>query len=137
MNTYLAPPALVPFDLGDPASFGGLTLIPLFPAAEPRLEYIGLDEGIAGGLAVTELDEAGSISSLFVTNPLDVNVLMFAGEELVGAKQNRIVDRSILIQAQSKTAIPVSCVERGRWSHESESFSPAPHTAYLSLRDEM
>ena len=103
MNTYLAPPQPLPFELGDPAAFGGLALVPLFPAAEPRLDYIGLDEAVASGLAVTEVDEAGSVSSLFVSNSLDVNVLLFEGEELVGAKQNRILDRTILVQAKSKT----------------------------------
>ena len=134
MNTYLAPPQSLPFELGDPAAFGGLALVPLFPAAEPRLDYIGLDEAVASGLAVTEVDEAGSVSNLFVSNSLDVNVLLFEGEELVGAKQNRILDRTILVQAKSKTPVPVSCVERGRWSYRSERFAPAPRAAYPDLR---
>ena len=134
MNTYLAPPQSLPFELGDPAAFGGLALVPLFPTAEPQLDYVGLDEAVAGGLAVTELDEAGSVSNLFVSNSLDVNVLLFEGEELLGAKQNRILDRTILVQAKSKTPIPVSCVERGRWSYRSERFAPAPRAAYPDLR---
>ena len=134
MNTFLAPPQSLPFELGDPAAFGGLALVPLFPTAEPQLDYVGLDEAVAGGLAVTELDEAGSVSNLFVSNSLDVNVLLFEGEELLGAKQNRILDRTILVQAKSKTPIPVSCVERGRWSYRSERFAPAPRAAYPDLR---
>ena len=134
MNTYVAPPQSLPFELGDPTAFGGLALVPLFSAADPRLEYIGLDEAAASGLAVTEVDEAGSVSNLFISNPLDANVLLFEGEELVGAKQNRILDRTILIQAKSKTPVPVSCVERGRWSYRSERFTPAPRTAYPELR---
>ena len=134
MNTYLAPPQSLPFELGEPAAFGGLSLVPLFPTAGPRLEYIGLDEAAATGLAVTEIDEAGSVATLFVSNPLEANVLLFEGEELVGAKQNRILDRSILVQARSKTQVPVSCVERGRWASRSERFAPAPRTAYPDLR---
>ena len=30
--------------------------------------------------------------------------------------------------------MPVSCVERGRWSYRSELFAPAPRTAYPDLR---
>ncbi len=134
MNTYLAPPQSLPFDLGEPAAFGGLALVPLFPSAGPRLDYIGLDEAIASGLAVTEIDEAGSVANLFVSNPLGINVLLFEGEELVGAKQNRILDRSLLVQAKSKTPVPVSCVERGRWSYRSERFASAPRAAYPELR---
>jgi hypothetical protein len=134
MNTYLAPPQSLPFELGNPTAFGGLALVPLFPASDAQLEYIGLDEAAASGLAVTEIDEAGSVSNLFISNSLEVNVLLFEGEELVGAKQNRILDRTILVQARSKTPVPVSCVERGRWSYRSERFTPAPRTAYPDLR---
>jgi hypothetical protein len=120
--------------LGDPAAFGGLALVPLLAGVDPRLDYIGLDEAVATGLVVTEVDEAGSVSSLFISNPLAVNVLFFEGEELVGAKQNRILDRTILVQPNSKTPVPVSCVERGRWSYRSERFAPAPRAAYPDLR---
>ncbi len=134
MSTHLAPPAPLPFEPGDPIAFGGLALVPLFSVAEPRLDYVGLDEAMDRGLAVTEVDEAGSVSNLSVLNRLDLNVLLFEGEELVGAKQNRILDRTILIKAVSKTPVPVSCVERGRWSYRSRQFSSAPRTAYPELR---
>jgi hypothetical protein len=65
----------------------------------------------------TRRRDAGAVSTLFVANPLDVNVLLYEGEELVGAKENRILDRPILVAAQSKTPVPVTCVERGRWSY--------------------
>src|SRR6266705_775103 len=123
-----------PFSLGEPTSFAGLALIPLFATEEPRLEYIGLDEAVANGFAVTEVSAAGAVGTLFVSNPLDVNVLLYDGEELVGAKQNRILDRPVLVQAQSKTPVPVTCVERGRWAYRTERFATAPRAAYPSLR---
>jgi hypothetical protein len=134
MSTHPATSQPLPFELGDPIAFGGLALVPLFPSTEPRLDYVGLDEAMAQGLAVTEVDEAGSVSNLSVLNLLDVNVLLFEGEELVGAKQNRILDRTILVEAVSRTPVPVSCVERGRWSYRSRRFSSAPRTAYPELR---
>jgi hypothetical protein len=132
--TPLAAVSTLPFELGDAASFGGLALVPLYPAAEPALEYVGLDEAVACGLTVTELDESGSVPTLFVSNPLDANVLLYEGEELVGAKQNRILDRPILVPAHAKVPVPVSCVERGRWSYRTRAFAPAPRAAYPSLR---
>lgn len=54
----------IAFELGDPSSFAGLTIVPLLPAAEPRAEYIGLDEALARGLAVTEVDAAGDVEAV-------------------------------------------------------------------------
>src|SRR3954454_9359738 len=84
------------FVLGDQATFGGLTAIPIFPASESTLEYIGLDEALAAGASVRELSETGSVETLVFDNPLDIPVLLYEGEELVGAKQNRIVQRTTL-----------------------------------------
>jgi hypothetical protein len=50
------------------------------------------------------------------------NLLILDGEELVGAKQNRIVNTTILIPAKKTVVIPVSCVEEGRWSYDTERF---------------
>lgn len=124
----------LPFELGEPRSHRGLTIVPLFPREEPRLEYLGLDEAVARGPTVTETHEAGEVERLLVHNPLDELVLLYEGEELVGAKQNRIVRRTALLGKKAVTPIPVSCVERGRWSYRSEGFAPAPRAAYPELR---
>jgi hypothetical protein len=134
MQTENTPTASLPFELGEARSFGGLTLIPLYAAAEPRFDYLGLDEAAAGGLTVTEVDEAGDVESLLVINPLGTAVLLNEGEELVGAKQNRVLERSILVPAQSKLEIPAKCVEAGRWGYRSRDFAPAPRAAYPELR---
>ena len=63
-------------------------------------------------------------------------VLVVDGEELLGAKQNRVVNLTILIAAQSDVAIPVSCVEAGRWRADSASFRAAPSAHFASGRAE-
>ena len=134
MQTKSAPLAPLPFELGESRSFAGLTIIPLFATAPPRADYVGLDEGSATGLAVTEVSESGSVESLLVTNPLGSAVLLYEGEELVGAKQNRVLERSILVGAGSKLEIPAKCVEQGRWAYRSRRFAPAPRAAHPELR---
>ncbi len=71
---------------------------------------------------------------LAVDNPTDANVLLYDGEELIGAKQNRILNVTVLAPARSKLPIPVSCVEEGRWSRRSVDFDAAPHASHPELR---
>ena len=44
-------------------------------------------------------------------------ILLVDGDELVGARQNRVVNISILVGGGQRDVIPVSCVEHGRWSY--------------------
>ncbi len=134
MTTHASPTKTLPFQAAEPTAFGGLTIVPLFPDAEPQVDYIGLDEAAARGFTVTEVDEAGAVEELRVLNPLDERVLLYEGEELVGAKQNRIVTRTALVEACAKVALPVHCVEHGRWSRPTASFAPSPNLAYPKLR---
>jgi hypothetical protein len=120
--------------LGEPVSHRGIVLTPLHPRRDPVAVYVTLEEGLAAGLRVTEVDAAGSVPELAVHNPGPHDVLLYDGEELLGAKQNRILDVSVLVAAGSQVVIPVSCVEQGRWSARSELFAAAPHSSHPALR---
>ena len=127
-------PANHPIQLGDPVEHRGVVIAPLFPRIDPRAEYLTLEQAIPVGFHVTEVDAAGSVPELLAKNPLDANVLLYDGEELLGAKQNRILNVTVLVPARSATKIPVSCVEEGRWSARSAHFASSAHTAYPELR---
>jgi hypothetical protein len=120
--------------LGEAVEHRGIVVCPLFPRRDPVAAYITLDEALAGGLAVREVDEAGSVPELVVENPLDARVLLYDGEELVGAKQNRILNVSVLAEAKSSLRIPVSCVEEGRWARRSARFGAGGHISHAQLR---
>ncbi len=112
--------------VGAKQSHKNMTLYCLLAAMETNVDFMTLDEAFdSGALAITELDESGSVPELKVTNKSDRKVLMLDGEELVGAKQNRLLNVTVLISAQSETIIPVSCVEQGRWSYRSREFGSA------------
>jgi hypothetical protein len=77
---------------------------------------------------------SGSVPELKFENRSNQPILIVDGEALIGAKQNRIVNISILVPAQSITPIPVSCVERGRWSYRRPDFGSADHVLYSKSR---
>ena len=124
----------LPLQLGEPVTHRGITIVPAFPLRNPVAEYVTLEEALPRGLRIDEVSDTGSVPELRVRNPLDERVLLYDGEELIGAKQNRILNLSVLVAAGANTAIPVSCVEAGRWHRSSMTFGAADHTAGPELR---
>jgi hypothetical protein len=124
-----------PLGVGEPNVHGPLAVFPLF-GPPPVLEYLAFADACACGLVIKELDGGASVNDLIVVNPTDVAVLLYEGEEVLGAQQNRTFDVSVLVPAGASLRVPVSCVEHGRWdvTRHAEALSPAPHAAYPSLR---
>ena len=99
------------------------------------VEYLLSDEGIgSGSVTVEEVSEGGSVPNLFVENKGDIRVLFLEGEQLIGAKQNRVLNTSVLIAAKSKVKIPVSCVEQGRWRYRFKHFGSSGSHSPSKLR---
>lgn len=94
-----------------------------------------LDEALGSGKCrLTEVSESGSVPELFFENLTKDKVLLLDGEELHGAKQNRVLNLTLLIGGELKIKIPVSCVEQGRWNYKSANFSAGETMAYAELR---
>jgi len=127
-------PITLPAQLDEATIYRGITVVPLFPRRDPAAAYTTLAGALRRGLEVTEKGSGGSVPELLVTNPLVERVLLYDGEELVGAKQNRILNLTVLLAEASVTPIPVSCVEAGRWRRRSATFAAADHTAGPQLR---
>ena len=86
--------------MGTPATFGNLTMLPLTNAVHAPREYLLLDEALEQGLVtVREISESGSVPDLAFENSAGHPVLLIDGEELVGAKQNRVLNLSVLRRA--------------------------------------
>ena len=127
--------ALEQLNLAAPINHDGLTLVPLLRREPFARDYLTLDEALAGKTAViTEVSAGGSVPELLFRNKGEQAVFLLDGEELVGAKQNRILNITILAPALKDTVIPVSCVEAGRWSHNSPDFSAAPRAQFSASR---
>ncbi len=94
-----------------------------------------LDEAIAENLVeITEIDRGGSVPVLKLKNKSDTNVFLMDGEQLIGAKQNRILNLSVLAAGNCDLEIPVSCVEQGRWSWRSKHFGSSGNAAHGTVR---
>lgn len=123
--------------IGTPRIAHNLAAVPLSGNPAAALDYRLIDEALAAKDAVVEeTSESGTVPELRLTNFSDRVILVVDGTELVGAKQNRIVNSSFLIPPKSITRIPVSCVEQGRWGYKGRTFGESAYFAAHSIRKE-
>jgi hypothetical protein len=121
--------------LGGKQSHLNMTLIPLLTPDAGAPDYLILEEGLGQGLVeITEVSQGGSVPDLKLINKSTHKLLVVDGEELVGAKQNRIVNATFLIAGQTEITIPVSCVEQGRWAYRSQKFAYGEKVMPPSIR---
>jgi ARG/rhodanese/phosphatase superfamily protein len=127
--------ALQAVTLGEAQSFENLQITPLLAATPGTADYLTLSEAQDSGLAVvTEVSESGSVPTLLLENNAEQALFLLDGQELIGAKQNRILNLTLLVPAKTKLEIPVSCVEQGRWSHRTAEFASAERTFFSKGR---
>jgi hypothetical protein len=121
--------------LGAPQVHRNLAIFPLLAERDGGPAYLLLDEALERKLArVTEVSDGGAVPELAFENESAEKILLVDGDELIGAKQNRIVNLSILVGPGERLVIPVSCVEQGRWSYRSRNFTAAHRTLFAKAR---
>jgi hypothetical protein len=116
-------------------AFGNAAIVQV--SSEPLSSFPFLPAGPAirsGGLVISELTATGSVGQLTALNNTADYLLLTDADVLIGAKQNRVVNLSVLLAPSAKTVIDVSCVERLRWDYRSSSFSTPGSVADPSLR---
>ncbi len=125
------------FDLGAPITDGRLTLYPLLPKGPvDDSDYLTLDEALDKKLLrVAETSESGTVNTLHVTSTAKGPIFAMAGELLLGGKQDRIVGQAVVIPAGAKgLAVPVFCVEHGRWNGGDGRFGSGKALVHTKLR---
>ena len=99
------------------------------------LDYMTLDEALQQEvLDVTEFDEGGRVPTIKIVNKSNRLVFLMAGELLVGCKQDRVLNTSMIVPAKSEMPIPVTCVEAGRWGYQSNRFRSGESSSHSYLR---
>lgn len=113
--------------VGEMQSHRNMTLFCLIASTEaslPASDFVTMDQALKDqSLEITEVNEGGAVPNLKVVNRSEKRVLILDGEELVGAKQNRVLNTTVLLPPNSETIIPVSCVEERRWSYRGKKFT--------------
>lgn len=122
-------------EFGELQQHGKMDVLQLFSPFDGGPDYLTMAQALERRLLlVTEVSGAGSVPELRVANQAEVPVLLLDGEELAGAKQNRVLNTTILLKEKSETVVPVTCTEQGRWSYVSAEFSDSGVLAAGRLR---
>jgi hypothetical protein len=126
---------LTSFELGKLQHFKNMGILPLLTSLDDSPEYLTLKEALDKQvLIITEVSHEGSVPELKVINKAEIPVLLLDGEEVVGAKQNRVLNTTILIEEKSELIIPVSCTEQGRWAYREKEFSDSDTLMSTKIR---
>ncbi len=122
-------------ELGEPQEYRNMAVFPILASGNHSPEYLTLKEALDKRLlSVTEVTTGGRVPELMAMNTADLPILLLDGEELSGAKQNRVLNTTILIKEHSETVIPVSCTEQGRWSYRSPEFNESGNVLSKNIR---
>jgi hypothetical protein len=121
MNSEQPVAALVSsLEIGQPSVAGHLTIFPLLLKTSASTAwaapYLLYEHAQAMGMvSIEEHDAGGVVGELVVHNLAGQPVLLVEGEVLLGMKQTRVLNITVLVPAASRLVVPVSCVEAGRW----------------------
>lgn len=130
--------ALRSVKLGDRVHYRNLTVFPLYQTNGHEPGYLLLSEALEQDLAeVTEVSSSGTVPTLQLINRAPKPILIPEGEIVVGGKQNRTINITILVQAGQTFMLPVSCVEQGRWHRLSDRFNSRFHAPPILRANKM
>ena len=100
--------------------FGSINFQPLkFLFKKKPSNLKSIDQLFENDLAsVQEIGIEGRVEEVRVNNFSKDFLFISDGEAIIGAKQNRIAERSVIIAPFYSQKIPVKCVEQNRWNYE-------------------
>lgn len=112
------PAAADAFRLSGPATHDNLAIYFVHGESRPGPVPLTLQEGLTK--KTVEVRETGNVNELQVINTGDEGVYLQSGDIVKGGRQDRVLLVSMLLPPGSGVvAIPVFCVEQGRWSGRS------------------
>lgn len=122
--------------LGEVQSHGAMSVIPIFNTPSDGPEYLILSDAARNErINICVVSDGGIVSKAKVINEEIHPLLLVEGEEIKGAKQNRIINATILAESGKVTFIPVTCVEQGRWSSNTRNFDASDNMLPPTMRE--
>lgn len=80
---------------------GALAVVPLHAdAAPPPFGYLTLAEAYAEGQVTVTEKNLASVNTLSLTNRGWLPILVLDGEEIIGGRQNRVVNTTLLVPSR-------------------------------------
>ncbi len=124
--------------IGQAISNEDVTVVPLYGKIDDDCKYMSCGDALDKELLkVQEVSESGVVSTLAATNRGEKPVFIISGQGLKGAKQDRIVNVSIIINIRETINVPVSCVEAGRWNYSKDNVFRKSNVAAPQVRSSL
>lgn len=122
--------------VGEPWEVRNMVVFPLsIDGPTDPTRYVTLDEAIKNGWLKVYEKGQGRVQEVIVRNLSRHYVFLMAGEIVSGARQNRVIATDTLLRPHGpEVAVPVYCVERGRWSGRTMGFTTEKSFANNRLR---
>lgn len=121
--------------LGDKIEYKNMIIFPIISDEKNDYKFLTIDEALDNEyVEVQEMSDMGDVPNLRLKNLSRQKIFILDGEELIGAKQNRVTNSVVLAPELEELVIPVSCVERNRWNYKTKRFSSGHTRVYFRLR---
>ena len=131
----VVPSFLGSLTVSNPLTHANLTIFPLTGQSFAGFSFLTLDKAISRGYLEVQEKEDGEVNTVRVQNTSDQYVFGLAGEIITGAKQNRMLERDVLLPPKSGWLdLSVYCVEHGRWHGASMEFGSKGQVAAGRVR---
>lgn len=106
-------------DLYTAQKYNNITVIPIYTNSSLNKDILTLKKGLSLGLVEISECNPSTVEKILVKNNSIVPLILVDGEEVVGAKQNRIINTTLLLPPKTTKEVAVSCTEQGRWEYNS------------------
>ena len=129
----------IAIELLDSQKYENVEAIPIKSDFFGKKDFLTLKKGYEMNLVEIKELEHSTVNTVSCKNDSVAPLILIDGDEITGAMQNRIINDTLLIPAQSTINIPVSCTEHGRWHTKGEgdsarTFKPSLYSANHSTR---